>query len=97
MYLVRFKAVPIDSTGHIVKGGKQGAVSKVDMFIMKQGELKTSVDRMNGREIFLSGAVVTAEIEKATRFTITEASRYQRIIGVNGKRGQIVKDVNENA
>lgn len=74
---------------YLVKIGK--------LYIVKDGELELSFNPLSGGEVYKSGAKLTTKIEEATRFTATEASRYQRIIGVKGKRGQIIKDVNKDA
>jgi len=59
-------------------------------YIVKDGELVTHYDGRHN--VYDSGVKMTPHQDKATVFdTATEASKYQSIVGVKGKRGQLVK------
>lgn len=66
------------------------------MYVVQDGELKTKrvnvgKNRDIQRDVYVSGAKVTADIEEATEFeTAEEASKYQCILGLQGRRGQLV-------
>jgi len=59
------------------------------LYVCKDGELKTTLNE-KGRIVYKSGVKVTPNALEATEFeTAAEASTYQSIIGIRGKRGQI--------
>ena len=60
------------------------------LYVAKDGELKTHIPM--GREVYLSGVKIEFSLSKATHFeTIQEASRYHSLVGLDGRRGRIVK------
>jgi len=85
-YLIRFK------NAHRVphKAGIKQRVS-VDLYLAKDGELQTIV--VKGRTQYVSGVKMTNRAG-ATRFdSVSDATKYQQLVGVKGRRGEIIKEV----
>jgi hypothetical protein len=69
--------------GYVVKLNKY--------FIVADGPLEIFVNE-KGVTQCKSGVSLTPTLSKATVFdSVTDASKYQQVVGFNGKRGQIVK------
>ncbi len=65
------------------------------MYLKVEGELKTAYqtdNKGNKHNVYVSGAKLTPLKEEATVFeTTTQATKYQQLVGFQGKRGQIVR------
>ena len=77
---------------------KPGVVIKADGYLVKDGELETMIAPAEGkhdgrtRTVYKSGVKITGNVKAASIFdTASEATKYQQLVGVRGKRGQIVK------
>lgn len=70
---------------------RPGVVIYADGYLVKDGELTTQLDE-RGRIVYKSGVKITSNVKLATVFdTTTEAVKYQSLVGVRGRRGQLVR------